>query len=69
MIKKLHEAFKAAMERGVDPVSYTHLVKELVLAGMLLASRDIAGGIEWVKSDKEDGDIAKTCLLYTSRCV
>ena len=35
-------------------------VKELVLAGMLLASRDIAGGIEWVKSDKEDGDIAKT---------
>ena len=30
------------------------------MPGMLLASRDIAGGIEWVKSDKEDGDIAKT---------
>ncbi len=34
-------------------------VKELVLAGMLLASRDIVGGIEWVKDHKEDADIAK----------
>ena len=34
-------------------------VKELVLAGMLLASRDIVGGIEWVKSDKDDEGIAK----------
>ncbi len=34
-------------------------VKELVLAGMLLASRDIVGGIEWVKEHKEDADIAK----------
>ncbi len=35
-------------------------VKELVLAGMLLASRDIVGGIEWVKSDVDDPDIGKT---------
>ena len=34
-------------------------VKELVLAGMLLARRDIVGGIEWVKSDKDDEGIAK----------
>lgn len=34
-------------------------VKELVIAGMLLASRDIVGGIEWVKDNKDDADIAK----------
>lgn len=32
-------------------------VKELVIAGMLLASRDIAGGINWVKSNADDVDI------------
>ena len=35
-------------------------VKELVLAGMLLASRDIVGGIEWVKENQADENIAKT---------
>lgn len=34
-------------------------VKELVIAGMLLASRDITGGIEWVKANKDEPDIAK----------
>lgn len=34
-------------------------VKELVIAGMLLASRDIVGGIEWCQSIKEDPGIAK----------
>ena len=34
-------------------------VKELVIAGMLLASRDIVNGIEWVKSDQNDDGIAK----------
>ena len=34
-------------------------VKELVLAGMLLASRDIVGGIEWVESQKENPDVGK----------
>lgn len=34
-------------------------VKELVIAGMLLASRDIIGGINWVQEYEEDGDIAK----------
>lgn len=34
-------------------------VKELVIAGMLLASRDIVGGIEWVKEHKDEEDVAK----------
>lgn len=35
-------------------------VKELVLAGMLLASRDIIGGIAWRQDNKEDANISKT---------
>ena len=35
-------------------------VKELVIAAMLLASRDIVGGIEWVKENAADPNIAKT---------
>ena len=35
-------------------------VKELVIAGMLLASRDIVGGIEWVKQNADDPAINKT---------
>lgn len=34
-------------------------VKELVIAGMLLAARDIAGGISWAKSAKDDENVAK----------
>lgn len=34
-------------------------VKEMVLAGMLLASRDIAEGVEWVRSNMDNKDIAK----------
>ena len=34
-------------------------VKELVIAGMLMASRDIVGGISWVQEHEEDGDVAK----------
>lgn len=35
-------------------------VKELVLAGMFLSSRDIVGGIAWCKENKEDVSIAKS---------
>lgn len=35
-------------------------VKELVLCGMLLAARDVSGGIRWVQDNKADADIAKT---------
>lgn len=34
-------------------------VKEMVIAGMLLASRDIVGGIEWVRDNKDLPDIGK----------
>lgn len=34
-------------------------VKELVIAGMLLAARDVIGGIHWVEEHEEDGDLAK----------
>ena len=35
-------------------------VKELVIAGLMLASRDIAGGCHWVRENKNDPNIAKT---------
>ena len=35
-------------------------VKELVIAGMLLAARDVVGGINWVMNNTEDEAIAKT---------
>ncbi|HIZ08612.1 MAG TPA: phosphoglycerate dehydrogenase [Candidatus Eubacterium avistercoris] len=34
-------------------------VKELVIAGMLLACRDITGGMDWVKENAQDENIAK----------
>ena len=43
---------KECAEQGIvvfnTPGANANGVKELVLAGMLLASRDIVGGIEWV---------------------
>ena len=36
------------------PGANANSVKELVLCGMLLASRDIAGGISWVRENAED---------------
>ena len=35
-------------------------VKELVLAGLFLGARDVVGGIEWVKANKDDENIAKS---------
>lgn len=34
-------------------------VKELVLAGLFLASRDIIGGVNWVQSERQNDEIAK----------
>ena len=34
-------------------------VKELVIAGMLLAARDVVGGINWVQTIKEEAEVAK----------
>ena len=42
------------------PGANANAVKEIVLAGLLLASRDIVGGIEWCKENADDENIAKT---------
>ena len=34
-------------------------VKEMAICGMLLGSRDVVGGIQWVQSIKDSGDVAK----------
>ena len=52
-----------AQEGIVDfntPGANANGVKELVLAGLFLASRDIVGGIEWCKENKDDANIGKT---------
>jgi len=50
-------------EQGIvvfnTPGANANGVKELVLAGMLMASRDINGGINWVVSEKENPELAK----------
>lgn len=54
----------ALAKKGVvvfnTPGANRNAVKELVIAGMLIASRDIVGGIGWVKDNKQDPDIAKS---------
>ena len=51
-------------EKGIvvfnTPGANANGVKEMVFAGMLLACRDVVGGIEWVQSAKTDENIAKT---------
>ncbi|MBO4869871.1 MAG: phosphoglycerate dehydrogenase [Clostridia bacterium] len=42
------------------PGANANAVKELVIAGMLLAARDVVGGIEWVRENASDPDIAKS---------
>lgn len=50
-------------EQGIvvfnTPGANANGVKELVFAGMLLASRDITGGINWVLENQENENIAK----------
>ncbi len=42
------------------PGANSNSVKELVIAGMLLASRDIVGGINWVKNHRDDENLLKS---------
>ena len=50
-------------EKGIvvfnTPGANANGVMELALCGMLLGSRDIVGGINWVQSIKDGGDVAK----------
>lgn len=51
-------------EKGVavfnTPGANANGVKELFLCGLFLASRDVVGGIEWVKANTDDENINKT---------
>ena len=54
----------ALAERGIPvfntPGANANGVKELVLCGMLLAARDVLGGIEWCKENADDPAIGKS---------
>ena len=51
-------------KRGIvvfnTPGANANGVKELAVAALILASRDVVGGIEWAKTLKDDPEIAKT---------
>ncbi len=55
---------EAMAEAGIPvlntPGANANAVKELVLAGMLLASRDIVGGIAWCRDNAGDENIGKS---------
>lgn len=42
------------------PGANANAVKELVIAGLLLASRDIVGGINWVRDNADDENVGKS---------
>lgn len=50
-------------EKGIvvfnTPGANANAVKELVLAGLLLSSRNIIGGVNWAQENKEESEIAK----------
>ena len=58
-------------DRGIvvfnTPGANARSVMELTLCGMLLGSRDIIGGVNWVQSIKDDPDIAKRVEKGKSR--
>ena len=58
-------------DRGIvvfnTPGANARSVMELTLCGMLLGSRDIIGGVNWVQSIKDDPDIAKKVEKGKSR--
>lgn len=54
----------ACAEKGIvvfnTPGANANGVKELVIASLLLAARDITGGIKWCQDNKDDDNIAKS---------
>lgn len=58
-------------EKGIvvfnTPGANANGVKELVIAGMLLASRDLMGGYNWVKENASDENIGKTVEKQKSK--
>lgn len=51
-------------ERGIvvfnTPGANANGVKELVVAGLMLASRDLVGGMNWIEQNKDDENIGKS---------
>ena len=50
-------------EQGIvvfnTPGANANAVKELVVCGLMLASRDVIGGVEWVKANADDENVSK----------
>ena len=61
----------ACAEQGIvvfnTPGANANGVKELAVAALMLASRDVVGGIEWVKANAADPNIAKTVEKQKSK--
>lgn len=55
----LEECAKKGIVVFNTPGANANGVKELVVAGLLLASRDLVGGCNWVADNAEDAEIAK----------
>lgn len=49
------------------PGANANAVKELIIAGMLLASRDIYGGMRWITDNQHDPEIVKNVEKVKSR--
>ena len=62
---------KKCAEKGIvvfnTPGANANGVKELVFAGMLLAARDIVGGVDWVRDNCGNENIAKTPMFSMSK--
>lgn len=58
-------------EQGIvvfnTPGANANGVKELVLCGLFLASRDVVGGIKWIEDNKTDDNIAKAAEKAKSK--
>lgn len=58
-------------EQGIvvfnTPGANANGVKELVIAGLLLSSRNIVGGIQWVQQNKDDENVTKLVEKEKSR--
>ena len=54
----------ACADKGIvvfnTPGANANGVKELVVAGLMLASRDLVGGMKWIDAHKDDANINKT---------
>ena len=59
-----HIPLDKCAEKGIvvfnTPGANANGVKELLISGMLLAARDIVGGIDWVKANADDENISKS---------